>query len=215
MIASAKTSLLSALNVMFILPLLMLFILSKRLLHHRSLFSRALIFASAFGAFILIAYALPYTRTKLHNLGRLEYSMGDQDYKWGSLSIRLAQWECARNVIQNHWALGVGSGDGQDTLMESYREKGFVEGLRNNYNTHNQYLGTWITLGLPGLILLLLMLWPWERDELWTCFLVLIFISFLTENMLDTQKGVVFFSFFYALLGRWSAEWEFVSSKLT
>ena len=199
-------ALLSALNVMFILPLLMLFILSKRLLHNRSIFFRALIFASAFVAFILVAYALPYTRMKLHNLGRLEYSMGDQDYKWGSLSIRLAKWECGWAVVQKNWMLGVGTGDGQAALMESYREKGFSEGLRNNYNTHNQYLETWIMLGLPGLILLLLMLWPWHRDALWVCFLILIFISFLTENMLDTQKGVVFFSFFYALLTLFGVE---------
>jgi O-antigen ligase len=192
--------LLSALVIMFILPLLIVFILGGRLMGGWSAYRKALVFGSALALVFLVAFSLPYTRTKMLRLSQISYSMGDSDYQWGSLTIRLAKWECALEVLRHHWIVGVGTGDAQEALMESYRQKGFSEGLRNNYNTHNQYLETWIMLGIPGLVLLIVVLWPWQRNILWVCFLILISISFLTENMLDTQKGVVFFSFFYSLL---------------
>lgn len=198
---------LSALVVMFVLPFLIFYLISGKMLKHWSAPGRIVLFVGVLVAFCLAAYSLPYTRTKLQRLTLLEYSMGDPDYKWGSLTIRLAKWECAMDVLKTRWLFGAGTGDAQNEMMESYRKHGFAEGLRNNYNTHNQYLETWIMLGLPGLVLLAAMLWPFAKNELDTCFLTLIAASMFTENILDTQKGVVFLAFFYALLraGYWDA----------
>ncbi len=191
--------LLTALVVMVVLPILVMYFLYNNRLQTYSQNSRVAIFGSGLIVLVLLAYELPYTRYKLSKISQLSYSMGDADYQWNSLTIRMSKWECSWAVVKEHFLVGVGTGDAQDKLMESYRHKGFTEGLRNNYNTHNQYLETWTMLGIPGLIVLLWMLWPFRMNWLWQSFMILLAASFFTENMLDTQKGVVFISFFYAL----------------
>ncbi len=192
--------LLAALSLIVLLPLLIIYLLEEKLLQRWSKTQRISIAAACLIAFGLLAYTIPYTRQKFEKLSQTTFEMGYQDYQWGSLTIRLAKWKCAADVLEDSWLVGVGTGDEQNALMESYRKNGFSEGLRNNYNTHNQYLETWIMLGIPGLLLLLAMLWPLSANALWTCFLALNGVFMLTENILDTQKGVVFFAFFYALI---------------
>ena len=192
--------LLTALVVIVVIPLLILEFFYGRTLTGFSKTSKITIAAGSILLLGLLAFSLPYTRNKIVRLSQLSYSMDDADYKWNSLTIRIAKWECSWEVVKENFLIGVGTGDAQDALMDSYRKKGFVEGLRNGYNTHNQYLETWTMLGLPGLIILCWMVWPFRMNWLWRSFMLLIAASFLTENILDVQKGVVFFSFFYALL---------------
>ncbi len=191
---------LTALVVMLVLPILMGYFVYRNRLGGYSQGVRVTIFSMGIAVMLLLAYSLPYTRNKLVRVTQLSYSLDDPDYKWGSLTIRLAKWECSWALVKEHFLTGVGTGDAQDALMDSYRRKGFAEGLRNNYNTHNQYLETWTMLGIPGLAVLLWMVWPFRMNWLWQSFMILLAASLFTENMLDTQKGVVFIGFFYALL---------------
>ncbi|MBS1976048.1 MAG: O-antigen ligase family protein [Bacteroidetes bacterium] len=153
-----------------------------------------------------LAMALPGSRYKIEQVKGLNYDLGAPDSAWNSITMRLAMWECSLPVVKSHFCFGVGIGDENQVLQESYHLKGFSEGIRCNYNVHNQYLSNLMTLGLPGLILLLAMLIApaWQalltKDWLWMSFLSLMTLSFITENFISTQKGVVFFSFFYSLL---------------
>jgi hypothetical protein len=73
-------------------------------------------------------------------------------------------------------------------------------------DTHNQYLQTWIGLGIFGLLLLV----SFYAFTLWEAFQVRNFLLFflilhfgiasLSEALLITQKGIVFFSLFYPLV---------------
>lgn len=166
-----------------------------------------IITASALIAFILTAVLLtPRTRDKIMQINKLDYKMSDPDYAWNTITLRLALWECTLPVIKENPFLGVGVGDEDQALQDSYAKFDFREGVRCNYNEHNQYLATSVATGLIGLLsLICMLLFPIYgafkvNDWLFFLFLLLMGISFFTENFLSLQKGVVFFSFFYGLL---------------
>jgi O-antigen ligase len=103
--------------------------------------------------------------------------------------------------------LGVGSGDAQQVLINQYAENGFTTGVEERYNAHNAYFQALVETGLPGMLFFLGFflgcLWlAWkDKNYLWGAFLLLFMVNITTESMLKTQSGVVFFSFFNALLG--------------
>lgn len=192
---------LTALVVMVVLPLLVAGFYYRFRLTPVPLRTRLILLSFGLTLLVTMAVLFPYTRKKIMGLTQLEYRLDAPDYAWGSLTIRLAKWECSWAVIREHYVLGVGTGDAQDALMESYRLKGFSEGARNNYNTHNQYLESWTMLGLAGLVLLVAAVWPFRGVWLWQSAMTLVAVSMLTENLLDRQKGVVFVAFLMAVLG--------------
>jgi O-antigen ligase len=71
-------------------------------------------------------------------------------------------------------------------------------------NTHNKFLRCWLTTGLLGLTAYMFMLglgfaaaWK-QKDLVWMTFLVLVTVTSFAENILDVQKGIFYFSFFFA-----------------
>jgi len=125
---------------------------------------------------------------------------------YNSVNLRVEKIKSAKEVIAQNWLWGVGIGDVQDVLNEEYKKRGFELGYKVNLDTHNQYLETWIGLGIFGLFLLVsfnsLSLWEaFQVRNFLLFFLILHFsIASLSEALLNTQKGIVFFSLFYPLL---------------
>lgn len=173
-----------------------------------SAFKSAAVIALGGFALVAILWTFPYTKAKVEKMGNLKYEMTYPDSMWNTVTIRLAKWKGATEVIKNHALFGVGIGDGEDVLMQSYAKLNFTEGLRNIYNEHNQFLANWIAMGIPGVLVLIAMLgvpmWTALRkqDYLLLAFLLLMAASFFTENFLYRQKGIMFFAFFYAILIR-------------
>ncbi len=117
--------------------------------------------------------------------------------EYTGFTIRLAEWSCAWPVIEENWLSGVGSGDSRDELMKSYREKGFVMGLKNGFNCHNQYLQTSLAVGMAGFLILLvlpgryLLLAIKNKRGLLATVTLFFFLSMLTESMLERFKAVM------------------------
>ncbi|MFN7604055.1 MAG: O-antigen ligase family protein [Bacteroidota bacterium] len=129
--------------------------------------------------------------------------------------MRRAIWVCAIDVIKNDLWLGVGTGDGQDALQESYLNRNFVlAGKYNRFNAHNQYLQVAINFGLIGLLswlgVLIWLLYHQRRNWLLLTLITIFLFSMLTESMLETNKGVLTFSFLTVM-----ANWRFRSSTKT
>ncbi len=115
-------------------------------------------------------------------------------------------WESAWEVIKENPFAGVGTGDAKDKLMEEAQHKNYVSVVKQNLNYHNQYLQTWAAIGLPGFFALLFSIITGtvyslkKKQFLTTAFFILIAVSFFTESMLERQTGVIFYSFFSAIL---------------
>ncbi|MBN2236935.1 MAG: O-antigen ligase family protein [Bacteroidales bacterium] len=125
--------------------------------------------------------------------------------KGDSFISRIHIWKAGIEVIEDHFLFGVGPGDTNKALIEKYKYYHYKDPLFLKSNAHNQYIETWIDLGLVGFVALVLVLFiplliAKKRNILLMVFLFIMGFNFLFESILNTQAGVVFFGFFYSLL---------------
>ena len=104
---------------------------------------------------------------------------------------------------------GYGVGDYRHCLIDQYDENGWESGVSAEYNAHNQYMETILSIGVVGLLLFGAMLvWPlfqaWRRsvNSLWLILLLTFIVTFnlLFESMLERQMGLLFIGFLYAIM---------------
>ncbi len=122
-----------------------------------------------------------------------------------STASRIAIWNAAKVIISENWLIGTGTGDVKDVLLREYDKQGMIFALEKHLNAHNQFLQTFIALGVAGfLVLLASFFFPFvqirrTKDYLYAIFLILLFFNFIVESMLETQAGVMFYAFFNSL----------------
>lgn len=120
-------------------------------------------------------------------------------------NVRLFKWKCAWNAIEENWITGVGTGDSQDALQVQYKAANFTMAFDARYNAHNQYLDTWLEIGIMGLLIYLACLIvpafnAWKKKQyLFLSFIILFSVCCFTESMLSRQNGIVFYTFFYSV----------------
>lgn len=118
-----------------------------------------------------------------------------------STAVRMLIWKSANHIIAQNTLIGVGTGDVKDELIKEYTRLGMGGAIEHRLNAHNAYYQISIALGLPGILLLLLnLIYPlWKSIQnhytIYTIFILIIILNFLTESMLETQAGVVFYVF--------------------
>ena len=165
------------------------------------------IIAALFITTMLSLYFIPATRERFKSAGN-EFNQFFNNKNAGSYAsyLRLAIWQTGVDVIREHPLSGVGTGDAKDELIKRAKEKNYHIIVKRNLNYHNQFMQTWAAIGLPGFFALLFSIiigtaYSLKRKQfLATAFFIIITISFLTESMLERQAGVIFYSFFSAIL---------------
>lgn len=122
------------------------------------------------------------------------------------ISQRELLWSTALQAFKNAPSrlLGYGPKNSTRKINEYYIKNGNIE--LKNLNSHNQYLTTLLDNGLVGLILLLSIF----ILSIISCFktrsyynvlvIFLILIAFITESMLERQKGMMIFTVFLTLI---------------
>ncbi len=101
---------------------------------------------------------------------------------------------------------GVGIGDKNDVLAKIYEETGEDYAIQAQYNSHNIYLDAMLTMGIPGLLLLLAALavptvMAWRRRDFILMSLIFSFaFSGLFEAILNRQMGIMFVGLFWMIL---------------
>lgn len=120
-----------------------------------------------------------------------------------SLTQRFEFWRAGKHILKSRWLIGVGTGDPPRAFKQAYSELESPLEEQFRHRAHNQYMSMWISLGLIGMVWLVVLLFipivisPRARSLKFIAFLVIVSMSFLTEDTLETQVGITFFSFFY------------------
>ncbi len=78
-----------------------------------------------------------------------------KEEKMQRLNGRAITWDGSLHLIAKHPILGSGVGDTMEALIGQYYIDGFIDTAEDGFNSHNQYLDTWIGLGIVGVLLLL------------------------------------------------------------
>jgi O-antigen ligase len=119
---------------------------------------------------------------------------------------RIDIWRSSIGIIRDNFWVGTGTGDVKDALLHSYSAGKILPAYKLRLNAHNQYLQTFITLGVTGfLVLILMLLLPAiralrSRDLVYLLFLLVFAFNCLVESMLEEQAGVVYYAFFNIVL---------------
>lgn len=126
--------------------------------------------------------------------------------EYNSTTGRMEIWKESFEVLKGNWLLGTGTGDIKDELVKTYKSHDFKYGYEKELNSHNEYLQIWLSIGLIGLLLILLVhLIPVIQyrsypDLIFPIFMIICGMNALTEATLETQRGVLFFAFFFSLM---------------
>ncbi len=118
-----------------------------------------------------------------------------------SVFQRFEFWKTSAAIIHDHFWIGVGTGDVKRTFVETYEAYSSPLDKEHRLRAHNQYLTIWLSYGVVGFIwFLIIVFWPLKMHPgnlLLTAFTIIVAMSFLTEDTLESQAGVTFFTFFY------------------
>lgn len=121
---------------------------------------------------------------------------------------RIQEFNCSMEILTRGTVVltGEGTGDDNEALFQCYSDHKYEWVLSQRYNAHNQYIQSALQNGILGSVTFgLLALAPFlfrqvrEHQMEFVLFSLLFALFSLTESTLEVQKGVVFFSFFYAL----------------
>lgn len=124
-----------------------------------------------------------------------------------SLLQRLELWRNAEQVFLRHPLFGVGTGDVVDQCHGQMQQNGSPL-AGTDMHTHSQYLNFLTAFGLVGFLLIFV---PFAlairaerlcRSPLFTVFLCILLISFLSEDTLETLAGIMFTAMGMCLLAR-------------
>lgn len=124
-----------------------------------------------------------------------------------STTARILMWETAIDLIGKNFIFGVGTGDVKDELQELNYRKGYTGVADSNLNAHNQFLNSWVAIGLFGFISLMgvfitLFVHKGSRNVMFVRFLSFsLFLMFLTESFLEVQAGIIPFAFLISAIG--------------
>lgn len=122
-------------------------------------------------------------------------------------NVRSVIYHCASQKIKEKPIVGYGIGQDNIELQKCYDTEFNHTDLFNvfSFNSHSQYLQLLLSSGVIGLVLFLGSIFIWikcsSRDNLlYLPFLILTLLCFTFENILNRHDGIIFFSFFNAIL---------------
>ncbi|MBL7697268.1 MAG: O-antigen ligase family protein [Chitinophagaceae bacterium] len=200
--------------------LLMIFMLSSKLLifltivvmmvfilllgYVKGFFVRSIIITSLIViAGIVAIKQLPYLKWRVAST-ELKMYQGQEDDQNG-IAIRLYMWSAVSDLISERPLMGYGIKGGRQATLKRYEDDGFKMGVIGDYHSHNQYLESLLMAGIPGIVLLLSMMFTVLRRAFTTknFLLLLTVIHFMTQSLFEStfevQQELVFYIFFIFL----------------
>lgn len=155
---------------------------------------------AALATLLAIGYTAtsPFMREKIDQASLMFAPSTPSPDATGSSEVRLLVWKAARQVAEEHWPWGTGTGDIKNDLVAAYGSAGYTQPATLRLNAHSQFLQSSAALGLLGLLLLCAMLLlPFIksiRERRWPAvlFFGLVAMQCAVESILEVQAGVLF-----------------------
>jgi O-antigen ligase len=119
---------------------------------------------------------------------------------------RATRWKIAFALIGKAPVLGNGSGSEVKLLHQKYFEQHLYNSYLHQLNAHNEYISMMLKFGIIGIVLYAFVLFrgykeAFRNKDIFFCsFLILVTLVSLSENILDVNKGIFFFGFFFPFL---------------
>jgi O-antigen ligase len=127
-------------------------------------------------------------------------------YDASSIATRIAKWKSALEIARQNPLLGTGTGDLQADLLKEFYKLDCLQCKVKKYNNpHNQFLDMLARNGLLGIgSLLFFLLYATSKsiktkNPYFQAFLLVIILMFISECLLNREKGVELIAFFQAL----------------
>jgi O-antigen ligase len=188
------------------LPIVALLLVStlfvfKKLTAHNSLRKAFFKLFILIGIVFTLLLSVRSTRYRFAEVFGIKYSSG---LYIKSGPEKLDQWAAALDANANI-LFGNGLGDVNASIVESNKRHGLLKNANRKYNAHNQYIQTYVGLGIIGLILLFgIFLYSWDTKKplfkLNNYFLIYLSIVFLSESYLQRHHGIVFIVFILCVI---------------
>ncbi len=123
-----------------------------------------------------------------------------------SVMQRIEYWKVSKEIINDYWLTGVGTGDVIIAIKKQYEKMNTRLEEKFRWRSHNQYLSIFIAFGIFGFLwFLFALVYPAAkmgkfRDYFFIVFFSIIMLSMLTEDTMETQAGVTIIACLYSLL---------------
>ena len=123
----------------------------------------------------------------------------------GGDSDRMENWESVFKLSKHDLLYGVGTGNELEEIQKVRNKIGWAWAYNHKANMHNQYLEILLRNGIIGLLLFIAILVYFvtiaykNKDYVFSTFIFIISLSFISESILERQWGIVFFVFFSSL----------------
>lgn len=156
-------------------------------------------------SFIAVNKSETLKRRIAESFSALSEKQVQNDNDLETTSLRKVIWKSSFKLIKAN-VFGYGTGDVNNVLSEQYKKDGNLKAEHKHLNAHNQFLQTTLALGIFGLFVLLAMLiYPifsltGIQKIIFIFFIISIIVFCLTESILETQSGIIFFAFFFCFI---------------
>lgn len=122
-----------------------------------------------------------------------------------SIAMRLEYWKIGVSIFKKNLLYGVGTGDIKLAFKDEYKIANTKLDVKYQKRAHNQYLTFLACFGIIGFLFILFsicypMLTLKQNPLLGLVFILLMGLSFLTEDTLETQAGITLYATFYCLI---------------
>jgi O-antigen ligase len=161
--------------------------------------------ASLLGLFFLFFAIINISALKKRYISDLKDDLTKNAVTPDLTETRMKRWGLELQLISQSPVVGYGGGSEKYVLKKKYFEKKFYRSYLVELNAHNQYLSFLIKAGIFGLLIYLYILYfslsnaIKRKDFIFFSFLILISVVSISENILDVNKGIFFYSFFLSL----------------
>jgi O-antigen ligase len=152
---------------------------------------------------LMIAGLLNSATFKERYLSDLETDLSNATMS-GGVESRLTRWAVAGGLVAKAPVIGDGAGSEIDLLNQSFFEKKYYGSFLHRLNAHSQYLSFLLKSGIIGLLVYLVTLFAGfksavnKNDLLFFTFMLLVAIVSFSENVMDVDKGIIFYAFFFS-----------------